>query len=107
MRIKKGIRRLNPNEFLGKKLTAEIVDVTADVRKGAKGNYEQYEITVLVGGDIQGDAAIAFLFNRDLNALIEEFGEDTDQWKAKHIDLSAEKDGQYARWKLSPVEMVQ
>jgi hypothetical protein len=108
MKISKGLKRLIPSEFVGKKRTYEIVDVLATQKSNDKGTYSQYTLQLL-GDDKVGDCEIAFLFNRDLNTLIDAFGGDTDGWKGKAIDISARVENHekgYFRWEFFPLENV-
>jgi len=105
-KIKKGLVRKDPKNFItGESYLYEIVDVIATEleTKDKKSKYTQYTLQLIGSNDGKvEDCEIAFLFDRDLNALIDEFGEDTDAWKGKQIEVSANMVGQYARWILIP-----
>jgi hypothetical protein len=105
LNIPKGLKRLRADNYTTQKALFEIVDILSNARESPKGNYQQYTLQLI--GDISGnDCEIAYLFNRDLNDLIKEWGQATDNWKGKMIEVSAHQDGNYYRWDLKPVDVV-
>lgn len=112
MRVIKYVAGLSPANFVGKSVIFALNEVRSDERKGANGNYTQYSLSVSGAADklmpgvvlekVCGDFQLSYLFDRDLNALIDAWGEETDSWKGKLILVSARLEGQYSRWVLSP-----
>jgi len=109
--FKSSVTGLNPNNFIGKNYLFEINTYAdsndclkkSETIKTPKGyEYNQYTL-FLAGfdGKYIGDFEIRYLFTRDLKGLFDSFGKDTEAWKGKHVNVTAIKDGEFSRWKIS------
>ena len=108
VKIQKYVQRLNPKTYTGKRLFEIVaVDETKQMQIQGKRGFLQYELLLLGGFEgAAGEFRVSFLFDRDLTRCVETWGEDTDKWKGKKVDVSAEKDGEYMRWNIQPVESI-
>ena len=65
--------------------------------------YQDYTLHITGSdGEWAGDFKMNYLFDRDLKALVEAWGEDSVSWLGKRITIQAVKDGKYLRWKILP-----
>lgn len=104
MEITKGFEGINPKDFLEKSAILEISGIEENKRTSNKtqAKYVDYTLNLKgIDGEYKGhEFSIMYLFNRDLNSLIDSFGGESDTWIGKHVEVSAKKDGEYMRWVL-------
>lgn len=102
MKLSKEEYGLRAANFVNKKTLFSLCYVKEEQKKDKNGKeYKQYVLGVLgKNEDWIGDFKINFLFKRDLSALIVKYGEETDKWLGKLIEVVGVPDGEYYRWKI-------
>ena len=104
---------LNPKKFLESTGTLMEIghneagnDCITEIKRTSKADGKEYsQLTLHVtgsDGEWAGDFKVNYLFDRDLKALVDAWGEESKEWLGKRITLKARKEGDFNRWIIEP-----
>lgn len=110
MLIKKRRRRITPQNIVGLEKLCKIKEINSEEKLSKEWQlpYIQYRLIVFTSNDsgTVEEFEINYLFDSDLQSIIEVYGEETNEWIGKEILVTCKKEGEYMKLVLVPKQEV-